>query len=105
VIGSGPGPEVVTRKKRSTINIITGGITVIRPTMTARGLPPAREERGRRRIKRRRKPMKMRLSLLLILLNSPGNRKNNLKSSWMKQVSKILLINIFRETGRRGLKG
>jgi hypothetical protein len=80
-IGSGQGPEVVTRKKRSTINIIIGGIIAIRPTMKARGLLPVREEKRRRRIKKRKKPMRMPLSPLLTLLNSQENRKNNLKSS------------------------
>jgi hypothetical protein len=50
---------VVTRKKRSTINIIIGGIIAIRPTMKARGLLPVREEKRRRRIKKRRKPMRI----------------------------------------------
>jgi hypothetical protein len=86
VTGRGLGLEV-TRKKRSTINIIIAGIIVIHQTMRARVPLLEREERGRRRSKRRRRLMKIRLLQRLIRLSSRENRKNNLKSSLMKQVS------------------
>jgi hypothetical protein len=91
VTGRGLGPEV-TRKKRSTINIIIAGIIVIRQTMRARVPLLEREERGRRRNKRRRRLMRIRLLQRLIQRNSQESRKNNLKSSLMKQVSDSIVF-------------
>jgi hypothetical protein len=91
VTGRGLGREV-TRKKRSTINIIIAGIIDIHQTMRARVPLLEREERGRRRSKRRRRLMRIRLSQRLIQRNSQENRKNNLKSSLMKQVCKSIVF-------------
>jgi hypothetical protein len=88
VTGRGLGREV-TRKKRSTINIIIAGIIDIHQTMRARVPLQEREERERRRSKRRRRLMRILLSQRLIRLSSQENRKNNLKSSLMKQEDKL----------------